>query len=174
MNRKLKDLTKQEIKDLNRDFEFFYGGTFSQWKRCRFCENGIMFTSAEQYMMYHKAVLFDDLEIAKEILRTNHPSDIKKLGRLVKGFNQRIWDENKYRIVLNGNLLKFTQNPGLKVELLETGNRILVEASPYDDVWGIKLSEMDPRRYDPLNWRGKNLLGFALTEVKEVLREMGV
>lgn len=153
------------------EFTFFYGGTFSQWKRCSFIEEGIRFNCAEQYMMYHKAKLFGDNEIAKQILELSNPKDQKKLGRLVKNFDEKIWDEHKYEIVKNGNILKFSQNPNLKKELLSTRTSILVEASPYDRVWGIGIGEMDPGRHNPKNWKGENLLGFALTEVREMLRD---
>lgn len=174
MYSKLRFMSKQEIKDLNREFTFFYGGTFSQWYHCKFVSNNITFCNAEQYMMYEKAMLFGDTEIAEEILKTNHPRDAKKLGRLVRGFKQEVWDEFKYRLVLDGNLLKFSQNENLKKELLDTRDSVLVEASPYDDIWGIKMGEFDPNRFDPLKWRGENLLGFALTECREMIRKAGL
>ena len=152
------------------EFIFFYGGTFSQWKRCSFIEDGIKFNCAEQYMMYHKAKLFGDDRIAKQILELSNPKEQKKLGRLVKNFDEKIWDEHKYEIVKNGNILKFSQNPNLKKELLSTRTSILVEASPYDRVWGIGIGEMDPSRHNPKNWKGENLLGFALTEVREMFK----
>ena len=157
--------------DKEFDFEFFYSGAFSQWKSCKFYEDGIMFTTAEQYMMFYKAILFGDNEIARQILSLRNPSQIKRLGRLVKGFDERIWNENKYEIVKRGNLLKFSQNSELRKILIDTGDKILVEASPVDTIWGIGLSEVDPRRKDVRSWRGQNLLGFALVEVREVLKE---
>lgn len=152
------------------EFTFFYGGTFSQWKCCSFVEDGIKFNCAEQYMMYHKAKLFGDDRIAKQILELSNPKEQKKLGRLVKNFDEKIWDKHKYEIVKNGNILKFSQNPNLKKELLSTRTSILVEASPYDRVWGIGIGEMDPSRHNPKNWKGENLLGFALTEVREMFK----
>lgn len=169
MSKQLKDMSREELKSLNRDFKFFYSGTFSQWKRCRFYEDGIMFTTAEQYMMYQKAMLFRDFNIAKEILAVDNPKEVKRLGRLVKGFDEKIWDEHKYQIVKRGNLLKFSQSKNLREELMNTGDRILVEASPFDGIWGVKMSAENASIKDPRNWRGQNLLGFALTEVKEVL-----
>lgn len=166
----LKDLSPKQLIEINQGFEFFWSGTFSQWKNSRFVEDGITFTSAEQYMMYHKAKLFSDLQIARQILAVSHPKEIKALGRKVKNFNENVWDEHKYEIVKRGNILKFSQNPRLKEELMRTGNRILVEASPFDDIWGIKMGVDDPRINNPINWRGQNLLGFALTEVREILK----
>lgn len=167
----LRFMSKQELKDLNNDFTFFWSGTFSQWKNSRFVEDGKTFTSAEQYMMYHKAILFNDSLIAEQILAVSNPKEIKALGRKVRNFNESVWNENKYEIVKNGNILKFSQNPRLKEELLSTRDSILVEASPFDSVWGIKLGEFDPNRFDPLKWRGENLLGFALTEVREIFKK---
>ncbi|MDE6363162.1 MAG: NADAR family protein, partial [Lachnospiraceae bacterium] len=78
----------------------------------------------------------------------------------------------KYAIVLNGNYLKFSQNPQLKNFLLHPGNKVLVEASPYDGIWGIKMAQTEQTAQNPLHWRGQNLLGFALMEVRDVLREV--
>lgn len=167
----LRNLTAEELLATDRGFEFFWNGTFSQWKFSRFIENGVVFTSAEQYMMYHKAMLFGDRLIANQILTISYPKEIKALGRKVRNFDEKIWDESKYEIVKKGNILKFSQNRNLRDELLSTGNRILVEASPFDNIWGIKMGVNDPRINNPKNWRGQNLLGFALTEVREILRE---
>ena len=134
--------------------------------------NIIQFTSTEQYMMYEKAVLFGDTACAKEILLETRPHAVKKLGRKVRGFDQKIWEANRCQIVYEGNLLKFRQNPKLKRALLETKDRIIVEASPYDRIWGVGLSSSDPRIYHPKKWRGKNLLGECLMCVREqLLRE---
>ena len=73
--------------------------------------------------------------------------------------------------MIEGNYLKFSQNPHLRNYLINTGNRILVEASPYDRIWGIGISEKDAVQETPNNWRGLNLLGFALMEVRDRLQE---
>lgn len=166
---------KYSVKELIKsrrpvEFTFFYGGTFSQWKRCSFVEDGVKFNCAEQYMMYHKAKLFGDNGIAKQILESTNPKEQKQLGRLVSNFDANIWNEHKYEIVKRGNTLKFSQNPSMKKELMSTRTSILVEASPYDRVWGIGIGELDNRRFNPSNWRGENLLGFALTEVREMFK----
>ena len=129
------------------DFVFFWGHTpaksgeitqscLSQWWKCDFTEGGINFCCAEQYMMYRKALLFEDHEHADDILKTKDPKTIKALGRLVSNFDDKVWNEHKSEIVLQGNICKFSQNPELKAYLIGTGDRILVEASPYDRVWG--------------------------------------
>lgn len=131
------------------------------------------FTCMEQYMMFQKAVLFGDTHIATQILALpyNNPHDYKKLGRKVRGFNPVIWDQHKVDIVLKGCLYKFSQNTHLKEALMATKGTVLVEASPYDKIWGIKLREQDPRARDPRQWLGENLLGFILTEVRRRLSQ---
>ena len=119
-------------------------------------------------MMAQKAELFGDKEIHKQIIACDDPAEIKKLGRRVRKFDASVWDQAKYSIVLNGNWKKFSQNPQLRDFLLSTGDQILVEASPYDTIWGIGLSA-DQAVAGPQSWRGENLLGFALMEVRDEL-----
>lgn len=123
----------------------------------------------EQYMMAGKAQLFGDEERRKDILACSDPKQIKALGRKVRGFDQAVWDKFKYSIVLNGNWCKFSQNRELREFLLSTGDSVLVEASPYDRIWGIQLSADAPEAQNPFGWRGENLLGFALMEVRDEL-----
>lgn len=165
---------KQKIK-----FLFFWGHTvkdeitkscFSQWFTGKFEENGIVYKTAEHYMMAGKARLFNDAEILEKILQASTPNQVKALGRKVKNFDPNVWNEHKYEIVKQGNLLKFSQNNKYKDFLLSTGDKILVEASPYDTIWGIGMLETDPRAENPLLWNGENLLGFALMEVRDELR----
>ncbi|WP_304427946.1 NADAR family protein [uncultured Clostridium sp.] len=171
MKKQLKDYSLQELVNTGREFEFFWKGNFSQWAYSPFKEGNVSFKNMEQYMMYKKALLFKDEESAKLILANSSPKVIKQLGRGVKGFKESVWNDHKYSIVKEGNILKYSQNKHLLDELLATGNRILVEASPYDRIWGIGLSEENPDARNPFKWRGQNLLGFALTEVKELLQE---
>lgn len=162
------------------DFLFFWGhkstpgiitkACFSQWYPINFSENGVEYNCAEQYMMAQKAILFDDKKTLAEIMKATDPGQIKKLGRLVKNFDAKVWDENCRRIVEQGNYLKFTQNKELKEFLLSTDNKILVEASPYDDIWGIKMKQDDPDAKNPYKWKGTNYLGFALTNVREKIK----
>ena len=123
-------------------------------------------------MMAAKAELFDDKEIRKEILACSDPKQIKALGRKVRGFDQKVWDKFKYAIVLLGNWHKFSQNRKLREFLFSTGDSVLVEASPYDAIWGIRLAASSPEAQDPMKWRGQNLLGFALMEVRDELRRV--
>lgn len=147
-------------------------GCFSQWQHTPFYSAASEYCSMEQFMMAQKARLFGDNEILQQILSCKDPRKIKSLGQKVRNFDETIWGKVKYSIVLNGNYMKFSQNPGLKAFLLQTGDDILVEASPYDGIWGIKMAETDENAHNPLKWRGQNLLGFALMEVRDVLREV--
>ena len=142
---------------------------FSQWYEAAFELEGVKYLTAEHYMMAEKARLFGDNEILEEILQVKHPGEAKKLGRLVKSFQQDIWSEYRFAIVVRGNMGKFGQNKALKEFLLGTGERVLVEASPRDRIWGIGLGQNNPKAEDPYQWRGLNLLGFALMEVRSLL-----
>lgn len=123
-------------------------------------------------MMAGKAELFGDQEIREQILNCSDPRQIKALGRKVRGFDQKVWDRFKYPIVLSGNWCKFSQNRKLREFLLSTGDSVLAEASPYDAIWGIRLAAGSPEAQDPMKWRGQNLLGFALMEVRDELRRV--
>lgn len=144
---------------------------FSQWWKSDFVSYGVQYHCMEQYMMAQKAELFGDKEILKQILDCDDPATIKKLGRLVRKFDASVWDQVKYSIVLNGNWKKFSQNSQLRNFLLSTADQILAEASPYDTVWGIGLSA-DQAASGPQYWRGENLLGFALMEVRDELAKV--
>ena len=124
----------------------------------------------EQYMMHQKAVVFGDNEIAKQILATNDVGYIKELGRKVSGYRDNVWNGVRQIIVYEGLMAKFTQNPELKRALLDTGNAVLAEAAVNDKIWGIGLSMSDPKRLDPSEWKGQNLMGYALMLVREKLR----
>lgn len=144
---------------------------FSQWYPSVFTAGGVTYQSAEQYMMARKALLFEDREMFEAIMAAAHPRQCKALGQKVRDFDQAVWDRHKKQIVVDGNLAKFSQNEPLERFLLGTGQRILVEASPYDKIWGIGMAASDPRAEDPLQWNGQDLLGFALMEVRDILGE---
>jgi ribA/ribD-fused uncharacterized protein len=131
--------------------------------------DGVEYSSCEQYMMHQKAIVFSDFYIASQILLTENPKEQKALGRQIQGFDKNIWDSVCLSIVYKGNLAKFSQNEDLKSELLSTGNRILVEASPLDQIWGIGMAEDHPNIESPEHWRGLNLLGWTLNLVKKQL-----
>lgn len=126
--------------------------------------------TAEQYMMAEKALLMGDDDTYEKILQESDPRKQKALGRRVKHWNESKWKKHRVAIVLAGNLAKFSQNVHLKKALLATGKTELVEASPNDTIWGVGLRQSDPRIKDKKTWRGLNLLGQILTQVREMLR----
>lgn len=142
----------------------------SQWWPCSFTWEGVTLPSAEHGMMLAKARLFGDEEIAAKILATSAPDAAKRLGRKVRGFNTDKWEGAREDIVTSVNVAKFGQDPERLAYLLSTGDCVLIEASPSDTIWGIGLAESDPRAKSPLEWRGLNLLGFALMRARGVLR----
>ena len=155
---------------------YFFGenkpnGYLSNFYPVSFEENGILFNCSEQYFMYRKCITFEpnNSQLLQEILQESIPKKVKSLGRQVKNFNENIWNENKYEIMKNALILKFTQNRELLEKLFQTGNSHLYEASPYDRIWGIGYSSRDA----PYNRKkyGQNLLGKCLMEVREELKK---
>lgn len=176
----ISEYEKLQKQDKHFDYLFFWGHTptkdgslsktiFSQWWEKEFSVNGIIYPTAEHFMMAQKARLFDDNETLEEILKAKTPAEAKKIGRKVKNFDEKIWLENRFKIVEEGNYYKFS-DPIYKVFLLGTGNKIIVEASPMDTIWGIGLAQDSEKVHNPNMWRGLNLLGFALMEVRDRLR----
>ncbi|GFO03068.1 GTP cyclohydrolase [Plakobranchus ocellatus] len=164
----------KSLDEASRSFVFFWKADsyFSQFHSAQFSERGINFSCAEQYMMYHKAVCFKDDEAAEKILKSESPMEMKKLGRSVKNYDEDIWEAKCYDVVKRGNKLKFSQNPYLKEKLFETKGKTLVEASPMDRKWGIGLSAKNSLAWNKSTWRGRNLLGYAITEVRdEMMKE---
>ena len=143
----------------------------SQWWPDEFEEDGLQYKTTEHWMMAEKARLFEDQQHLQAILQADTPEEAKQLGRKVKGFDQQVWMDHRFEIVVKGNLLKFSQNEHLKDFLVNTGNRILVEASPTDRIWGIGMQQDEPGIESPKKWNGLNLLGFALMEVRDELQE---
>ena len=122
--------------------------------------------------MAQKANVFGDEEVMNQILAETDQMTIKRLGRLVKNYDDSVWTERRFQIVVEGNLAKFSQNEDLRHFLLSTGDKILVEASPKDTIWGIGFDEFAPEATNPALWNGENLLGFALMEVRDRLKEI--
>lgn len=165
----------------NTDTIFFFkpdeqNGYLSNWYPAPFklgfnTKPGELFTfsNVEQAMMASKALLMGDVKSFNIILNQPNPKKVKALGRKVQNFNPQIWDQYKKLIVKNANLAKFMQNPVLLQQLLETGNAYLAEDSPYDKVWGIgtKSASVKAKR----TWKGQNLLGVILMEVRDELRK---
>jgi ribA/ribD-fused uncharacterized protein len=145
-------------------------GCLSQWWPSAFTVEGVRFATAEHFMMWRKALLFGDEESAVRIVAASHPRQAKMLGRRVRGFDEQTWVGARRAIVREASVAKFGQRPELRDFLLGTGERILVEASPTDRIWGIGLAATDERAADPARWRGLNLLGFALMEARAQLR----
>lgn len=142
---------------------------FSNWFISEFEVKGVRFNCVEQMMMFSKAKLFGDDLSAARIMAAKHPRDHKALGRAVIGYNDDVWCARRGRIVAHGCYAKFSQSPTLRDALLATGDTVLVEASPYDRIWGVGLAVHDPRVLDPKQWKGQNLLGIALMEVRAKL-----
>lgn len=151
-------------------YHFFYKSKLSQWHKVNFIVDGVKYNCCEQYMMARKAVLFNDMDSLNRIMNTPEPRDHQHIGRTVKNYVQSTWDTYKYGIVYTGNYHRFNQNKEDRDWLLATEGT-LVECSPVDGVWGIKLGMDDPRIHDESKWRGQNLLGKALTQVRETLRK---
>ena len=139
----------------------------SQWYEIGFDIDAIHYPSAEHYMMAEKARLFGDIEVLEQILNSTHPGDAKKLGRKVRNYDESLWRAHRFDIVIRGNKAKFSQNEELKEYLLNTKNRVLVEASPLDKIWGIGMDANDNDAENPSKWRGLNLLGFALMVARD-------
>lgn len=145
---------------------------FSQWWQSDFFIDGVDYCCMEQRMMACKALAFQDLDTYRQIMAESDPRKIKALGRKVTPFDGGVWDEVKHTLIVNGNYAKFTQNEELRQFLLATGDSLLVEASPYDTIWGIGLGAENSEIHDPAQWRGDNLLGFALMEVRDEIRRV--
>ena len=142
---------------------------FSQWYDAPFEVSGVTYKTAEHYMMADKARLFGDLDAEAQIIAAGSPDEAKQLGRKIDRFDEKIWTDHRFGIVVDANLAKFSQHPELEAFLLGTGDKILVEASPLDWIWGVGLAADDPGVENPNLWKGLNLLGFALMEVRERL-----
>ena len=151
---------------------YFWSGIYSQWNKSDFTIDGMKFTTAEQYMMYKKALLFEDEEVANAIMRTNNPREQKALGRKVRGFDADVWNAVCRDYVYEANYAKFTQDPNLMEQLMATGDKEIVEASPKDRIWGIGLHYDDERVHDKSQWQGKNWLGEAIMRARtQILTE---
>lgn len=149
-------------------FVFFWetADIYSNWHPAKFRMNGHTFANSEQAMMYEKAKLMGDENIMAKVLKTTNPKSVKALGREVKP-----WKKHRLEIMTNICLAKFKANPTLTEQLLATGNKIIIEASPYDNIWGIGMRDSDEGVENPKNWQGLNLLGEALMNVRKVLKQ---
>lgn len=169
-----KNTDKLCVNGVFHDAVFFHlpeepNGFLSNWYPAVFVLDGIRFSSTEQYIMYRKCQIFGDEESAAAILKTDDPAQQQSIGRKASGFNAVVWNGMKQTLAYRGLLAKFSQNEELKKQLLETGNAFLVECAYQDIIWacGIRLNEKE--RFDMSKWRGQNLLGFSLMEVRKTL-----
>jgi ribA/ribD-fused uncharacterized protein len=157
----------------------FWGEWPSNWYRAEFNAEVLIdgkketkhFYNSEQYFMYMKAIIFGDYEIAEKILATKDPKKAKELGRIVRNYDDKVWNDMRYKVMVDANKAKYSQNEDLKKLITsdEFKGKGFVEASPVDKVWGIGLGEKDPLADDEKNWKGQNLLGKSLDEVREWL-----
>lgn len=177
---RVEDLVQFEDRDELPELLLFWGyrppkgggvgkSCLSQWYPAPFTVDGVRYPTAEHYMMAGKARLFGDAEAEKLVLTDDDPGRAKSAGRKVRGFDEETWAEHRYDLVVAANHAKFGQHRPLRDFLTATGDRVLVEASPHDAVWGIGLSASQPEAARPSQWRGLNLLGFALMDVRDSL-----
>ena len=159
---------------MSHNFVFFYGSTspFSNWYLHQFTHDNQQYNCSEQYMMHKKALLFNDYDVADMILKEKAPRNQKFLGREVRGFDDKIWTAQCRDIMVEGLISKFTQDTYSMNTLLDTGDKILVEASPTDTIWGIGLGRDDPGALDQTTWQGQNLLGITLMQVRDAIRKL--
>lgn len=165
-----KKIMEEAAKKNAEKFTFFWSGPFSQWHPSKFEIDGVKFSTAEQFMMYKKALLFHDYKTCAKIMETSDPRKQKAYGREVKNFKTEVWEKYAKQFVYEGNYAKFTQNQDLLKELLATEGTTLVEASPYDKIWGIGLAEDNPKCQSRDTWEGKNWLGEVLTNVRDEIK----
>jgi ribA/ribD-fused uncharacterized protein len=162
-------------------FLFFWGHTprseaavdascLSQWFLRAFMLDGVEYASAEHWMMAEKARLFGDEEMRRSVLSAVTPAEAKAFGRAVRSYDDDVWSRERATLVTKGNIAKFEQHDDLRAFLLSTNDRVLVEASPRDRIWGIGMGKENPNALHPERWRGENLLGFALMAAREDLR----
>ena len=155
---------------MNNVYPFFsYKSPLSNYHAAKFSIDNIEYHHVEQYMMAKKALLFNDHDACEEIMSYFKPLDCKRAGRKIKNFDPSIWEKNKRTIVKNACLAKFKQNAHCLKELKATGRKLLAEASPYDKIWGIGLEKNHQDVQTPSKWKGTNLLGTILMEVREEL-----
>jgi hypothetical protein len=159
---------------------YFLKGPLSQWWPSEFVTQSTVasmvgrtdgttfkYANCEQYMMHNKAMIMGDFETSVKILAEKSPKIVKELGRKVRGFDQEMWDRICTYVVIEGNCSKFYQDRRLLEYLISTGNKTLVEASPYDNIWGVGISQESDRILDEKNWTGRNYLGKSLMVVRD-------
>jgi ribA/ribD-fused uncharacterized protein len=160
---------------------FFWGGIYSQWHRSPFTVDGEFYRTAEHFMMAEKARTFGDKAVLAAIMKTKDPSDAKALGRQIQGWSDLVWQSVRFQVVCRGSFEKFRQNDDLAQELRASGDAQIIEASPYDKIWGVGLDEDAALRWyldqahggdvppEKVTWPGLNLLGKAIMVARSML-----
>jgi len=121
--------------------------------------------------MYLKAEYFCDWETAEEIVDLGQiPKTAKDLGRKVKGYDEIEWSKVRENMMYKAISLKFASSLELQEKLLDTGNKILVEGTPFDPIWGVMIHWKDDAILDERNWKGQNMLGKVLMRVRQDLK----
>lgn len=146
-------------------------GVFSNFYPADIRINSLTFHCNEQYIMYMKASVFEDWEVAQAILKADSPGEIKRLGRRVRGFQEDVWARSRESIADTCNLAKFESHPSLRRILMSTGSRPIAEAAPGDFVWGIGISVAKAKGLQPSDWKGQNILGRSLMRIREELQQ---
>lgn len=149
---------------------YFWGSLYSNWYITHFVIDGVTYNCVEQYMMAQKAIMANDKESLEKIMNVSDPGEQKKLGQAVANLNVKEWDEKKLDIVTKGCIAKFTSKRFLQETLLKTGNKVIVEGSPNDRLWGVGLHWSSSDIEDKNKWKGTNLLGRALMKAREEIR----
>lgn len=167
---------------VTNDYVFFFTfkDVFSNWYMSpiwytgSFSKEKIKFDCVEQYMMWAKASFFHNKDIAESILKKNRKNVgekdqayYKRMGRLVSNFDGNRWEAAKEVIVKEGLRLKFAPNTFAYNKLMSYPGKTFVEASPYDAIYGIKMGMWDEGVEDPMNWKGLNLLGQWITDIRD-------
>ena len=172
-------MIKEKLKVAGQEVEAFFfhlptepHGFLSNWYPSPFDFDGIHFSSAEQYIMYQKCVLFGDDTSAKAVLATDNTQEQQTIGRKAKGYVGGVWAGMRQLVAIRGLMAKFSQKEALKQKLLATGDAWLVECANSDKTWACGRSLNDDRRFDAARWDGDNILGFALMEIRKKLKEI--
>lgn len=172
------ECAQNTLKVANQQVEAVYfhlptepNGYLSNWYPASFVIDNVTFTSTEQYIMYRKCLAFGDNVCASAVRNTDDPQEQQNLGRKANGYVDCVWAGMRQIVAFQGLFAKFSQNEDLKQKLLDTGTAWLVECAYSDTTWACGIRLTDDARFDTANWRGQNLLGFALMEVRRMLRE---
>lgn len=172
------EMDRLRIGNTETDAIFFYRvgdayGAFSNWAPTPFTVDGVSFSTAEQYIMYRKCLTFGDTVTAEKLLSSDSPKEQKALGREAAGYIDSVWAGIRQTVAIRGLYAKFSQDAELKRLLLGTGDAVLVECTSNDRIWACGLDRDDDDRLSADRWKGQNILGFALMEVRNMLRAEG-